>query len=349
LHFLVELIFYSGHISLTMNTLGEDVESDLEKNFAVDMFDVGVRYDLQNIFPESCLAKGKQLKSDSVIINYANCNILMVTLRNVHSSKKSSNAQALSYFEQSAFFWQSAPSKGLSSLGIKEIIEKSLETVLFCRIVDQKESYDTCFLFCGSLMYEDHQNSRPINMRFRCLDFRPGLFSHMDSIFDWRPRGYTQRLEIQNYNLKLAIRKILQNSASTQSCSATRNNRRQGLTDQLLFGDRLELACAFCLKKLPISLLQATYIKPKQHCLSDELYDQNNLLPLCKLGCSNLFVQGFLVVEDDGVIKKKKGMHAPQDLRICLNRLAGEKCGLFSEATAGYFKKRLSGKSIHQK
>ena len=313
---------------------------DMDQKFAFYSFDVGVSYDLDKIFSQgSCLAEQK-IRPVSGLVNYENCNVLIVDLRNIDNLSRVKSEQTLNYFDQSSFFWQSADSDDISSQCIKSIMEGCLETVLFCRLSDQEDRDDLPFIFCGSLLYEDHQDTSPVNIRFRCLDFRPSVIPQLGRIFEWRPSGYRRSLSIQNYDLKTAITSHLKTSILTKSSAATRNNRNQGLMDQLLFGRRRELDCALCHKKLPISLLQATFIKPRSQCHSDEILDSNNLLPLCKLGCYQLFVQGFLVVDDKGFINKNRQVHAPQDLRICLNRISGGKCLSFNDSSAGYFRQR---------
>lgn len=312
----------------------------ISQKFAFHSFDVGDSYGLSQIFSQDGSLAGKNIKSGSILLNFENCNLLLVNLLNADNLSRVESKQTLNCFDQGAFFWQAADLGDSSSPCIKSIIEKTLETVIFCRLSDQEGGDDLPFVFCGSLLYEDHQDISPVNIRFRSLDFRPSVTPQLDRIFEWRPSGYRRILSIQNYDLKTAIIRHLKTSICPRTSAAARKNRNQGMMDQLLFGKIREFDCALCHKKLPISLLQATYIKPRSQCHSDEILDSNNLLPLCKLGCHQLFVQGFLVVDDKGFINKNRQVHAPQDLRICLNRLSGKKCLSFDDSSAGYFRQR---------
>ncbi len=75
----------------------------------------------------------------------------------------------------------------------------------------------------------------------------------------------------------------------------------QGYLRQLLFGDRDVARCAICGNEYPIDLLVAGHIKRRSACSIRERKDARHVvMPVCKLGCDELFERGYVSVDDNG-------------------------------------------------
>lgn len=73
--------------------------------------------------------------------------------------------------------------------------------------------------------------------------------------------------------------------------------KEQGYLRRMLFGRRDRGACALCGREMPIDLLVAAHIKKRSLCSTAEKRDfANNVLPMCRMGCDDLFEKGYLLV-----------------------------------------------------
>ena len=311
--------------------------------FSYFAFDVGSHYDFAQIISFSQVELKVELAAHPSIMMFQNCNVILVTLDNNQKIRNSRRRKRLNYFNHSAFFWQPPELTNSYTKLIDSVRSDSVDTVLFCRIQEDNDAQQAPYTYCGGIKYEDHEETLHCGVRFRCFDFRPSLQPEFKEIFDWRPPGHKATLAIEKYDLDSVMAEHINSANFYKNASATRNNRLQGLMDQYLFGYRKQSSCAFCGKSLPVSMLQAVYIKPKRLCSDEELVDRENFLCLCKIGCQQFFERNYLFVDEKGTVKKNRLVAAPQDLRICLNRLSGESCRTFSGKNKMYFEKRRSG------
>lgn len=311
--------------------------------FSYFAFDVGSHYDFAQIISFSQVELKVELAAHPSIMMFQNCNVILVTLDNNQKIRNSRRRKRLNYFNHSAFFWQPPELTNSYTKLMDSVRSDSVDTVLFCRIQEDNDAQQAPYTYCGGIKYEDHEETLHCGVRFRCFDFRPSLQPEFKEIFDWRPPGHKATLAIEKYDLDSVMAEHINSANFYKNASATRNNRLQGLMDQYLFGYRKQSSCAFCGKSLPVSMLQAVYIKPKRLCSDEELVDRENFLCLCKIGCQQFFERNYLFVDEKGTVKKNRLVAAPQDLRICLNRLSGESCRTFSGKNKMYFEKRRSG------
>ena len=311
--------------------------------FSYFAFDVGSHYDFAQIISFSQVELKVELAAHPSIMMFQNCNVILVTLDNNQKIRNSRRRKRLNYFNHSAFFWQPPELTNSYTKLMDSVRSDSVDTVLFCRIQEDNDAQQAPYTYCGGIKYEDHEETLHCGVRFRCFDFRPSLQPEFKEIFDWRPPGHKATLAIEKYDLDSVMAEHINSANFYKNASATRNNRLQGLMDQYLFGYRKQNSCAFCGKSLPVSMLQAVYIKPKRLCSDEELVDRENFLCLCKIGCQQFFERNYLFVDEKGTVKKNRLVAAPQDLRICLNRLSGESCRTFSGKNKMYFEKRRSG------
>lgn len=62
--------------------------------------------------------------------------------------------------------------------------------------------------------------------------------------------------------------------------------------------------CGICNKEYPINLLITAHIKKQTHCTFEEKLDYKNIvMPMCKMGCDDLYEKGYIFIRDGKVMK----------------------------------------------
>lgn len=86
-----------------------------------------------------------------------------------------------------------------------------------------------------------------------------------------------------------------------EHCEVIRR-REQGFLRAMLFGSSPTGTCALCGRAFPIDLLVAAHIKRRADCTEEERRDfRNNVVPMCRLGCDELFERRYVTVIDRSV------------------------------------------------
>jgi len=100
------------------------------------------------------------------------------------------------------------------------------------------------------------------------------------------------------------------------------------LRDQLFRGKVVE-ECGICGNKYPTQFLIAAHIKDRWHCTTEDRLDYENIaMPMCKLGCEELYRRNYVTVIDERVAVTKARVDS-QDLKSILVRLQGRVCPWF--------------------
>jgi predicted restriction endonuclease len=95
--------------------------------------------------------------------------------------------------------------------------------------------------------------------------------------------------------------------------------------------------CAICGNELPIDLLVAGHIKKRSACSLEEKKDaQNIVMPICGLGCDELFERGYISVDADGAVVSSKSAETAT-LASLLSSLRGRRCSNFRPENEQYF------------
>jgi hypothetical protein len=105
-----------------------------------------------------------------------------------------------------------------------------------------------------------------------------------------------------------------------------------------LFGTAASVECAICGRELPIRLLVAAHIKKRSSCSDGERRSLHVVMPVCRMGCDELFERRFVYVDDTGRVKAAAPQHLlTADLAALLSELNGRECAAYSPATSAYF------------
>ena len=113
--------------------------------------------------------------------------------------------------------------------------------------------------------------------------------------------------------------------------------KEQAILRAILFKDLDEIQCSLCHQTFPSEIMITAHIKPRSKCSHEERLDPNIVMPVCKIGCDDLFEKGFLIVDQDGIMKSNTNKNIPDDLKIFMKRYDGKTCKSFSKSTKKYF------------
>lgn len=104
-----------------------------------------------------------------------------------------------------------------------------------------------------------------------------------------------------------------------------------------LFGQNKVARCSICNKKFPIDLLVAAHIKKRSHCTHVEKLDyKNNVVPMCKLGCDDIFEKGYITI-NDGTILRNALKIVTEDLDNYICKIENSKYLKYSDQNKKYF------------
>jgi hypothetical protein len=94
--------------------------------------------------------------------------------------------------------------------------------------------------------------------------------------------------------------------------------------------------CGICARAFPVSLLVAGHIKRRALCTKKEKRDFSNIMPVCKLGCDDLFERGYVTVQEGRIVANMRLIRTNAVDRY-VRSLVGRKCAYWSRASAPYF------------
>ena len=185
--------------------------------------------------------------------------------------------------------------------------------------------YKKKFLVQGFMTYEE--------------DISELILEELDLV-DWDSPFYTTDCETGEEK-KRKVQEALQALDKTDSKSHTSKRRvEQQLLREFHMGER-ETTCSLCHSTLPNALMVAGHIWERHKIKDDETRkDPDVVMPVCKLGCDELFEKGFIVVDEDGSIVSDKKHIDTEPLVEFAQRYEGKKCLHFNEKTKRFFDQR---------
>lgn len=121
------------------------------------------------------------------------------------------------------------------------------------------------------------------------------------------------------------------------AANQTHSRKEQGILRGILFKNAPEMKCAICHRIFPTDLMVAAHIKPRSKCTTQERKNPNVVMPVCKVGCDDLFEKGYLIVNQNGVIQSNKDKKVSDDLELVLHDVIGNQCTHFNQETEEFF------------
>tara|TARA_R110002153_G_scaffold12031_1_gene45722 strand:- start:344 stop:1324 length:981 start_codon:yes stop_codon:yes gene_type:complete len=314
-----------------------------DETLRIENFEIGYSYSRHEIAKIGKVSPLINNKEWTGIVEFSNIFILFVTL--VKADDKPKSQHYLDYFDNSKFYWESQDRQDQKNEQILRIIDNSKEIVLFCRHHEKTKSTTQPFFYFGELAPESYQDNKPVKFRFHSLDYSPNISQDLQQIYNWKPPSSATSITIQNYDPLESLKKRLANMEFTDTEATVKRRREQQILADILFLDKTEESCSICHKVMPTELLHAAHIKQRSECTKKEKTDPNIVMPLCKLGCDDLFEQGFILINSKGRIKKNSNTLISKDLDLHLESLVELECTSFNKNTAPYFKHRYASNS----
>jgi hypothetical protein len=130
--------------------------------------------------------------------------------------------------------------------------------------------------------------------------------------------------------------RIKELEATERKVQSTARNEQAYLRTHLFPKGTRTAECAICGKTYPIDVRVAAHIKRRAACTRDEKLDALNIvMPVCKIGCDELYERGYIAVSESGAIIT--GDAPTSDLSALLGEVAGKPCAAHSNDSAKYF------------
>ena len=118
---------------------------------------------------------------------------------------------------------------------------------------------------------------------------------------------------------------LLLDSTDRKNLGATSRIEQAALRANLFKNARIE-KCSICHKNLPVDVLVAGHIKPRTECSHEERIDSHIVMPVCKIGCDDLFERGYVIVEEGGGIVINTSRDIPRELYSFMIQYEGKYC-----------------------
>lgn len=135
-----------------------------------------------------------------------------------------------------------------------------------------------------------------------------------------------------------AYRLHLEGLTTTDGKSQLRAVRReQAALRAIVFGTLSSCRCAMCHRIFPVEVMVAAHIKPRYKCNNIERKNSKIVMPLCKIGCDDLYEKGYITVDSEGKIRLNAVKELSPDLRNAIQPLSGKICLAFDSHTAPFF------------
>ena len=132
-------------------------------------------------------------------------------------------------------------------------------------------------------------------------------------------------------------RKLKKITGETDLDSISKTRAEQKILSDYLFDDSEYSACAICSKHYPNQLLVAGHIKKRKDATKKERLDLNIVMPVCKLGCDELFEHGYIYVDENNILKKNLRKDGTIELDKVIEKLIDKKIEYVNENNKRYF------------
>lgn len=119
--------------------------------------------------------------------------------------------------------------------------------------------------------------------------------------------------------------------------SSVKRRVEQSLLRTILLGKKATECCALCGRDLPVDLLVIGHIRKRNSCTPEIKKDLANVMPVCLLGCDRLFENGYVTVDEAGVIQQGLSWKLVPSIQAVIKPLIGTKCSAWSQAAEKYF------------
>lgn len=124
-------------------------------------------------------------------------------------------------------------------------------------------------------------------------------------------------------------RRIVQSFNPTEPMDASRRalmRKEEGFLRNHLFRGKAQAICGICGREIPTQFLIAAHIKAWEECGTEDRLDfEKIVMPMCKLGCEELYRRNYLTVIDERVHVTTAKVES-RDLKAYLTKVKGRVC-----------------------
>ena len=158
-------------------------------------------------------------------------------------------------------------------------------------------------------------------------------------LLNWNTPFYTSNCETDEEK-NLRIKEQLKSIHQTDSLNNYSKSRKEQALLREFHLKQNKTQCSLCHRILPNELIVAAHIWERSKIKNDEIRkDPNIAMPLCKLGCDDLFEKKYLIVDSEGMIQKNEE-RIESELENFVEQYKNKKCLHFNEKTKLYFKNK---------
>ena len=151
--------------------------------------------------------------------------------------------------------------------------------------------------------------------------------------FDLESEIFVEEITEETYEEVLSK---LQSLEETETEIISKRRLEQGYLKSNLFGKKTIGTCACCKKEYPVSYLITAHIKKRAFCELNERKDLNIVMPMCKLGCDEIYEKGYISVSNGVFVDMSKTPNS-NELQRYINLISGSKCDFYNDKTKAYF------------
>ncbi len=141
-------------------------------------------------------------------------------------------------------------------------------------------------------------------------------------------------------NNRQEIRKRLLALPNTDLDVQTKGRREQWLFQKWINGNKKLNTCGICLKEYPVEFITAAHIKKRSECSYEERTNLNIVMPMCRMGCDQLYEIGYISVSHGKVISLHK-MTTSAAVDGYLKNIVGNQCPYYTEETIQFFEAHI--------
>lgn len=147
--------------------------------------------------------------------------------------------------------------------------------------------------------------------------------SHALYAYDLESQIYFPQITEEEY------RRVVESYDPTEPMDATRRalkRKEEGFLRFSLFRGKAMADCGICGRHIPTQFLIAAHIKTWAECTTEDRLDwQNIAMPMCKLGCEELYRRNYVTVIDERVVVTTAHVGST-DLKAYLTKIKGRVC-----------------------
>lgn len=234
--------------------------------------------------------------------------------------------------------WYGKPNTHSGQPLMKELIKGELKPYFFARWITKDPEFT--YIGLGSLKnFQDgvkigSESYTAIEFKFMISDHQ--LLSYEEEI-DLEAK-LQNAIDESSKQFKEKAALVLSQLSTTDSKPRTVTSRTEQIWLRVnLFGNLKEAKCAICKKYRPVNLMVAGHIKPRYKCTIQERLDINIVMPVCKIGCDDLYEKGYVLVSNEGYIIRNNDIPATFELDQFISEIEGLKCDFHNTYTKNYF------------